>query len=170
METIGQRIKAARERANMTQSQLADKVNITSQLLYKYEHDFITNIPSDKIEEIARALRISPAFLMGWVIPKKINKECYIKISFDDFGECRPETIDPPQIDSEEKQIINAYRASDDATKLVIKRVLAPFLSDDPELTNLKLLSDDEYEVIDQYDASDFDEIITDADFSDLDD
>ena len=33
---------------------------------YKYEKDIITNIPSDVIERLSRALNTTPAFLMGW--------------------------------------------------------------------------------------------------------
>jgi hypothetical protein len=34
--------------------------------MYKYENGVITNIPSDKIEDIANALHCSPVYLMGW--------------------------------------------------------------------------------------------------------
>ena len=67
MMSIGQRIKECRELLKMTQESLANKIGTTKQTIYKYENDIITNIPSDKIELIAKALAISPAYLMGWI-------------------------------------------------------------------------------------------------------
>ncbi len=64
--TIGQRIKTTREELGVSQVDLATACGITKQNLYKYENNIITNIPSDKIECLADALNVSPAYLMGW--------------------------------------------------------------------------------------------------------
>lgn len=64
--TIGNKIKKTRELKNIAQIDLANKIGVSKQTLYKYENDIITNIPSDKIEAIAHELDISPAYLMGW--------------------------------------------------------------------------------------------------------
>lgn len=64
--TVGDRIRKKRELAGISQTALAERVNISKQTLYKYETNIITNIPSNKIEEIAKALSVSPAYLMGW--------------------------------------------------------------------------------------------------------
>ena len=64
--TIGERIKATRKRQRVSQVELAEKTHTLKQTLYKYENNIITNIPSDKVESIARALGVSPAYLMGW--------------------------------------------------------------------------------------------------------
>ena len=64
--TKGQRIKLKREELNIKQTELAEKVHISKQTLYKYENDIITNIPSNKLEEIAAALDTTPDYLMGW--------------------------------------------------------------------------------------------------------
>lgn len=69
--TIGDRIKRRREEIAMTQTDLAGKIKVSKQTLYKYENNIITNIPSDKIEGISAALEVSPAYLMGWEISKK---------------------------------------------------------------------------------------------------
>lgn len=66
MSTIGQRIKDKRIEQGLQQIELAEKAHISKQTLYKYENDIITNIPSDKLEDIANALDVSPAYLMGW--------------------------------------------------------------------------------------------------------
>lgn len=64
--TKGQRIRARREELNMGLTELAEKTHILKQTLYKYENEIVTNIPSDKIEVLAKALDTTPAYLMGW--------------------------------------------------------------------------------------------------------
>lgn len=62
----GERIKLLRENANMNQTEMANKIGVSKQTLYKYENDIVTNIPSDKIEAIAAITGSTPAFIMGW--------------------------------------------------------------------------------------------------------
>lgn len=64
--TIGKRIKQRREALGIGQTQLAEQIGSSKQNLYKYENGIITNIPSEKIEAIAKALYTTPAYLMGW--------------------------------------------------------------------------------------------------------
>lgn len=64
--TKGQRIKSKREALNISQSELAERIGESKQTLYKYENDLVTNIPSDKIEALARVLETTPSYLMGW--------------------------------------------------------------------------------------------------------
>lgn len=45
--TVGDRIRKQRELLGFSQTELAEKVNISKQTLYKYEKNIITNIPSD---------------------------------------------------------------------------------------------------------------------------
>lgn len=63
---IGDRIKNARLKRGMTLEEVAQSAGITRQTVQKYEAGIITNVPSDKIEAIAKALRVAPAYLMGW--------------------------------------------------------------------------------------------------------
>ena len=67
--TKGQRIRSKREELNIPQTDLAKKVDVSKQTLYKYENDIVTNIPSDKIEALANALGVSPAYICGWNEP-----------------------------------------------------------------------------------------------------
>lgn len=64
--TKGDRIKKLREDNNVSQTDLAEKIGISKQNLYKYENNIITNIPSDKVELIANYFGVSPAYIMGW--------------------------------------------------------------------------------------------------------
>lgn len=65
-KSIGKRIRELRERHNFTLEDVGNSIGITKQTLYKYEHEIITNIPSDKIEALARVYDVSPAYIMGW--------------------------------------------------------------------------------------------------------
>ncbi len=52
--TVGDRIRATRKREGISQTELAQKMGVIKQTLYKYETGIVTNIPSE------------PGFLMGW--------------------------------------------------------------------------------------------------------
>lgn len=69
--TTGERIKQLRESLGMTQVSLADAIGEKKQTLYKYENNYVTNIPIDKIGLIAKTLNTSPAILMGWDEPEE---------------------------------------------------------------------------------------------------
>ena len=50
----------------ISQTELAECIGTSKQNLYKYENDIITNIPSDRVEALAKKLNTSPAYIMGW--------------------------------------------------------------------------------------------------------
>lgn len=64
--TIGYRIRNLRETLGLSQIDVANTIGVSKQTLYKYEHDIVSNIPSDKIEALAHKLNTTPAYLMGW--------------------------------------------------------------------------------------------------------
>lgn len=64
--TKGERIRMLRERARMTQDDLAKRLNTTKQTIHKYEKNIVTNIPSDRIEELAKVLDSTPEYILGW--------------------------------------------------------------------------------------------------------
>ena len=64
--TIGQRIRTARERRDMTLDEVAKRCNTTKQTIFKYENEIVTNIPYDKIVLLSSALDVSPSYLFGW--------------------------------------------------------------------------------------------------------
>ena len=64
--TVGDRIRATRKREGISQTELAQKMGVIKQTLYKYETGIVTNIPSEKIEAAAKALGVTPGCLMGW--------------------------------------------------------------------------------------------------------
>ena len=64
--TIGQRIRIARERRDLTLDEVAKRCNTTKQTIFKYENEIVTNIPYDKIVLLSNALDVSPSYLFGW--------------------------------------------------------------------------------------------------------
>lgn len=78
--TVGDRIRERREYLGISQIDLAKKIHVLKQTLYKYEMNIITNIPSDKIEEIAEILKVSPSYLMGWEENLTLGKSEFSKI------------------------------------------------------------------------------------------
>ncbi len=66
MVTVGDRIRQVRQEQDVTQQELADCIGVSKQAVYKYENNIVTNIPTDKVDAIAKRLKVSPAYLMGW--------------------------------------------------------------------------------------------------------
>ncbi len=64
--TIGEKIKTFREALDMTQEDLAKRIHVTKQTIFKYENGIITNIPMSKITMLAESLGTTPSELLGW--------------------------------------------------------------------------------------------------------
>ncbi len=105
--TIGQRIKAARERRDMTLDEVAQRCNTTKQTIFKYENEIVTNIPYDKIVLLSNALDVSPSYLFGWDEKKDSPTELQLsegeKILLDLFRKV-PE--------SDQQMVLNMIRAA----------------------------------------------------------
>ena len=112
MNSIGLRIKQARELADITQEQLGKLCNTTKQTIFKYESGKVTNIPMDRIVAIARILKVDPCYLMGW--DKSDCPKSSHSISFTPQQE----------LCAEESNLLRKYRALDDSGKGRVKNVL----------------------------------------------
>ena len=64
--TFGDRLRELRLDKKLTLLQVANAVGVSKQTIQRYEKGIISNIPSDKIEALAKALNTTPAYLMGW--------------------------------------------------------------------------------------------------------
>ena len=69
----GERIKRLREKRGLTQIELANHLNTTKQTISKYEKSIVTNIPSDRIEQLAAVLETTPEYILGWEQTQKNN-------------------------------------------------------------------------------------------------
>ena len=63
---LSEKIRYLRIQKGMTQAELAEKLNTTKQTIGKYENQVVTNLPLNRIQELADALDTTPAYLMGW--------------------------------------------------------------------------------------------------------
>lgn len=72
--TTGQKIAHYRKRAGLKQTELAEMVGITKQLLYKYENDKVENMPLDKLSKIADAVHVHPSVLAGWTSEEAVEQ------------------------------------------------------------------------------------------------
>lgn len=66
MQTIAQRIKARREELGMSAEELGEKIGKAKTTIYRYESGYIEKVPTTVLEDIASALNVSAAYLMGW--------------------------------------------------------------------------------------------------------
>jgi repressor LexA len=66
----GERIRELRKEKGITQSEMAKLLHTTKQTISKYEKGIVTNIPSDRVEEMARILETTPEYILGWEQPK----------------------------------------------------------------------------------------------------
>lgn len=63
---IGYRIRQQRHALDITQEELGRRVGVTKATINKYETGIVHTLPRPRIEALAKALEISPAYLMGW--------------------------------------------------------------------------------------------------------
>ena len=103
METIGSRIKNARENVGISQEQLGKMCGTTKQTIFKYENGVVTNIPMDRIVDIANALCVDPCILMGWE---------------------RRENPATPDLTPDESDLLRKYRALDESGRGRVRNVL----------------------------------------------
>lgn len=90
--TKGERLKSLRISNNYTLEEIGKKINVARQTYFKYENNIITNIPTDKIELLAKIYGVSAAYIMGWDIKENnmenneeaIFIEKFRKLSHDD--------------------------------------------------------------------------------------
>ena len=83
MNTKGKNILEARKNAGLTMEELGKMVGVSRATIKRYESGEIANIPDDKIEKIAKATKVSEAFLMGWDTLKKENAAFHARILKD---------------------------------------------------------------------------------------
>lgn len=65
MKTNGERLKKRRLELNLTLEEVGNIVGVAKSTVRKWETGAIENMKSDKISLLAKALQVSPAFIMG---------------------------------------------------------------------------------------------------------
>lgn len=64
--TIGERISKRRQELGLTADEIAEKLGKSRATVYRYENGEIESLPTTVLEPLAKVLRTTPAFLMGW--------------------------------------------------------------------------------------------------------
>ena len=64
MATTGERIREARIKAGLTQSELASMIGVKFSAIHKYETGLIVNLKRDTIAKLAKALNVRPSYLL----------------------------------------------------------------------------------------------------------
>ena len=89
--SIGNKLRFLRESKKLTLDEVAKKIGISRQTLFKYENGIVSNIPSNKIEALAGIYGVSPAYLMGWEDAKHIRNNIVHGTAF--FSDALPTPI-----------------------------------------------------------------------------
>lgn len=64
--TKGDRLRDLRKAKGITQVEMAKLLATTKQTISKYEKGIVTNIPSDRVEAMAKILDTTPEYILGW--------------------------------------------------------------------------------------------------------
>lgn len=64
--TIQERIRTQREAIGLSMREVANALGLSPSTVSRYENGNIDNMGIDKIESLAKVLRCSPGYLMGW--------------------------------------------------------------------------------------------------------
>lgn len=63
---IGNRIKKQRKKLGLSVDDIVEKLNISRATMYRYEKGDIEKLPTTVLEPLAKVLKTTPAYLMGW--------------------------------------------------------------------------------------------------------
>lgn len=88
--TVGERIKTCRQALGLSIDDLARTLDKNRATIYRYENNSIENLPISVLEPLAKALRTTPAYLMGWSTDPMTNVYDFIperSISIDRLEE-----------------------------------------------------------------------------------
>lgn len=90
---FNEKIKALRLARNATLEEIGHAVGVSKATVFRWESGEIANLRRDKIYKLAKALGVSPSYLMGW----------------DDDSSPRPPAENVP--DPNESHLIQLYRS-----------------------------------------------------------
>ena len=104
-----EKIKLRRLERGLSYQELSDLTGINKSTLQRYETGFIKKVPINQVQIIAKALNVTPGYLMGWENNKenqtyylnpeaaKMAQEIYdnpqYKVLFDATKKLKPESI-----------------------------------------------------------------------------
>lgn len=75
METIQERIKPRRLQLKLTLEDVANALGVNKTTVMRYESESIKKLPTDIVPPLAKVLKCTPQYLMGW---EELENETYI--------------------------------------------------------------------------------------------
>ena len=63
---LSRNLKRLRKEKRLTLEEIAAAIGTSRQTIHRYENGTITNIPPEKVEQLAKLLEVTPSELMGW--------------------------------------------------------------------------------------------------------
>ena len=114
VENVGQRIRDRRIALELTLDELGKKVGVGASTVRKWETGFIKDMRSDKIQKVADALDVTPAYLMGWDESQSVSVE-QVHTNNGLIGQANaPVYINgentPVQLSKEETELLRIYK------------------------------------------------------------
>ena len=106
IELIIKRIKERRLALGLSYQDIADATGLSKSTIQRYETGSIRKVPINQIEDLARALHTTPAYLMGWeespgyytdletaALAEELKRRPEFRIMFDSTKDLDPESI-----------------------------------------------------------------------------
>ena len=114
VENMGQRIRDRRIALELTLDELGKRVGVGASTVRKWETGYIKDMRSDKIQEVADALDVTPAYLMGWDESQSVSVE-QVHTNNGLIGQANaPVYINgentPVQLSKEETELLRIYK------------------------------------------------------------
>ncbi len=64
--TVSERIRAQMTLCNLSYGELAEKAGLAKSAVHRYATGLTDKVPTEALEKLARALGVTPAYLIGW--------------------------------------------------------------------------------------------------------
>lgn len=114
VENMGQRIRDRRIALELTPDELGKRVGVGASTVRKWETGYIKDMRSDKIQKVADALDVTPAYLMGWDESQSVSVE-QVHTNNGLIGQANaPVYINgentPVQLSKEETELLRIYK------------------------------------------------------------
>ena len=114
VENMGQRIRDRRIALELTLDELGKRVGVGASTVRKWETGYIKDMRSDKIQKVADALDVTPAYLMGWDESQSVSVE-QVQTNNGLIGQANaPVYINgentPVQLSKEETELLRIYK------------------------------------------------------------
>lgn len=82
--TIYERIRQRRKELNLSADEVAKALNVSRATIYRYESSEIEKLPLNILEPLAKVLKTTPSYLMGWEESPIKTQEIEFKINLGD--------------------------------------------------------------------------------------